>query len=178
MKIIDLLVKIANKEEVPNKIHIKKFQCDFIFNGYTYLSDEKEQQNIYWCLYSEALNYEVEIIEEDKKIKKIEKIVYNGWAFSENEWEKGKINSEIYEALKRKYKILKISDINHKQPTDEELNNNDIVYSREACYLHGEYRIYKCPEEVTFNELSLICDNGNLCFGSGGNKKFLTVFED
>lgn len=108
----------------------------------------------------------------------IEKIVYNGWAFSKNEWEKGKINSEIYEALKRKYKILKISDINHKQPTDEELNNNDIVYSREACYLHGEYRIYKCPEEVTFNELSLICDEGNLCFGSSGNKKFLTVFED
>lgn len=70
MKIIDLLVKIANKEEVPNKIHIKKFQCDFIFNGYTYLSDEKEQQNIYWCLYSEALNYEVEIIEKPKEIEK------------------------------------------------------------------------------------------------------------
>ena len=73
MKIIDLLNKIANGEEVPKKIHIKKFQSDFIFNGYTYLSDEKEQQNIYWCLYSEALNYEVEIIEEPKKIEKLPK---------------------------------------------------------------------------------------------------------
>lgn len=63
MKIIDLLNKIANGEEVPKKIHIKQFQCDFIFNGYTYLSDEKEQQNIYWCLHSGALNYEVEVIE-------------------------------------------------------------------------------------------------------------------
>lgn len=70
MKIINLLNKIANGEEVPNKIHIKKFQCDFIFNGYTYLSDEKAQQSIYWCLYSEALNYEVEILEEPKKIEK------------------------------------------------------------------------------------------------------------
>lgn len=69
MKIIDLLNKIANGEEVPNKIHIKKFQCDFIFNGYTYLSDEKAQRNIYWCSYSEALNYEVEILEEPKKIE-------------------------------------------------------------------------------------------------------------
>lgn len=70
MKIIDLLNKIANGEEVPNKIHIKKFQCDFIFNGYTYLSDEKTQRNIYWCSYSEVLNYEVEILEEPKKIEK------------------------------------------------------------------------------------------------------------
>ncbi len=63
MKIIDLLNKIANREEVPKKIHIKQFQCDFIFNGYTYLSDEKEPQNIYWYLHSGALNYEVEVVE-------------------------------------------------------------------------------------------------------------------
>ena len=108
----------------------------------------------------------------------IERIVYNGWAFTENEREKGKINSEIYEELKNKYKILKIADIDHKTHNEEELNNNDIVYSRKACYLQGEYRIYKCPDEITFNELSLICDDGNLCFGSIGNKNFLTVFED
>ena len=62
--------------------------------------------------------------------------------------------------------------------TDEELNKNDIVYSREACYLHGEYRIYKCPSEISFNELALICDEGNLCFGSSGNKSFLRVNEE
>ncbi len=85
MKIIDLLNKIANREEVPNKIHIKKFQCDFIFNGYTYLSDEKEQQNIYWCLYSEALNYEIEIIEEPKKIEKIT-VREKTLGFPDGEW--------------------------------------------------------------------------------------------
>lgn len=108
----------------------------------------------------------------------IEKKVYNGWAFTENESEKGKINREIYKELQGKYRILKISDISHILPSEEELKNNDIVYSREACYLHGEYRIYKCPEELTFNELALICDEGNLCFGSSGNKQFLRVNED
>ena len=108
----------------------------------------------------------------------IERKVYNGWAFKENEQEKGKINREIYKELQSKYKILKVSDIGHVQPNIEELNDYDIVYSRKACYLHGEYRIYKCPDEVAFDELSLICDQGNLCFGSSGTKKYLTVFED
>lgn len=105
----------------------------------------------------------------------IERKIYNSYAFQENEKEKAKINREIYEELKDKYKILNVF---HEGPTKEELDNNDIVYSRKACYAHGEYKIYKCPDEVTFNELSLICDNGNLCFGSHGTKKFLTVFED
>lgn len=110
----------------------------------------------------------------------IGRIVYNGWAFSENESEKGKINREIYKELQDKYKILKISDMKteHKSPSKEELEKNDIVYSRKACYGHGEYKIYKCPEEVTFNELALICDGGNLCFGGRGNKSFINISED
>ena len=108
----------------------------------------------------------------------IERIVYNGWASTENESEKGKINREIYKELQGKYKILKISDVAHKRPTEEELENNDIVYSRKACYGHGEYKIYKCPKEVSLNELYLICDKGNLCFGGRGNKSFINISED
>lgn len=108
----------------------------------------------------------------------LEKQVYSSYAFTENESEKSKINREIYSELKKKYKILKVSDVNHKEPTKEELEQNDIVYSRKACYGHGEYRIYKCPEEVTLNELALICDGGNLCFGYSGSKNHLSVFED
>lgn len=108
----------------------------------------------------------------------LEKQVYSSYAFTENENEKMKINGEIYDELKEKYKILKISDVNHKEPTKEELEQNDIIYSRKACYGHGEYRIYKCPEEVTLNELALICDGGNLCFGYSGSKNYLSVFED
>lgn len=108
----------------------------------------------------------------------MEKKIYSSWAFKENEEEMMKINRQIYEELKERYKILKVSDIDHKVPTSEELERNDIVYSRKACYAHGEYKIYKCPEEVTLNELALIFDDGNLCFGYRGNKNFLSVFED
>lgn len=108
----------------------------------------------------------------------MKKQVYDNYAFKENEEEKMAINRQIYSELKEKYKILKVSDANHRNPTEEELKNNDIVYSRKACYGHGEYRIYKCPEEVELAELALICDGGNLCFGYSGSKNTLTVFED
>lgn len=108
----------------------------------------------------------------------MEKKIYSSWAFTEKEEEKAKINNSIYKELKEKYRILKVSDINHKEPTKEELEQNDIVYSRKACYAHGEYKIYKYPNEVTLDELALICDGGNLCFGYSGNKNFLSVSED
>ena len=108
----------------------------------------------------------------------MEKKVYSSYAFKENEKEMMKINRQIYEELEERYKILKVSDIDHKAPTSEELEQNDIDYSRKAFYEHGEYRIYKCPDEVTLDELALICDGGNLCFGYRGDKKFLSVSED
>ena len=108
----------------------------------------------------------------------LEKKVYSSWAFTEYETLKSKINKQIYKELKEKYKILKLSDIDHKEPTNEELTENDIVYSRKACYAHGEYIIYKYPKEIKIDELALICDDGNLCFGYRGNKKYLSVYED
>lgn len=108
----------------------------------------------------------------------MERKVYSSYAFKENEIEKMRINRKIYEELEAKYKILKVSDIDHEEPSKEELKQNDIVYSRKACYGHGEYRIYKCPDEVSVDELALICDGGNLCFGYRGDKKFISVSED
>jgi D-alanine-D-alanine ligase-like ATP-grasp enzyme len=108
----------------------------------------------------------------------IEKKVYNGWAFTENEKEKGKINREIYKELKEKYKILKTCDWDFRYPTQEELDENDIVYSRRACYLHGEYRLYKSPQNITEDELLLIFDEGNLCFGGRYNGAYYYVSED
>ena len=108
----------------------------------------------------------------------MEKKVYSSYAFEENEVEKMQINKTIYNELKSKYKIIKVSDIDHKEPSKEELEKYDIVYSRKACYAHGEYRIYKCTDEITLDEIALICDDGNLCFGYKGNRNYLSVFED
>lgn len=91
----------------------------------------------------------------------IERKIYNGYAFTENEEEKAKINYGIYKELRSKYKIL----VTGARPLDKEEEENDIVYSRKACYGHAEYKVWKCPNEITVNELLLILDGGNLCFG-------------
>lgn len=91
----------------------------------------------------------------------IERKIYNGYAYTENEGQKGKINREIYKELKSKYKILSTCA----RPLDKEKAENDIVYSRKACYAHAEYKVWKCPSGITVNELLLIFDDGNLCFG-------------
>ena len=105
----------------------------------------------------------------------IERKIYNGYAFTENEREKAKINYEIYKGLKSKYKIL----CTCARPLDKEIEENDIVYSRKACYAHADYKVWKCPNEITTNELLLIFDDGNLCFGGRcqGNNLY-TVNED
>ena len=67
IKIIDLLVKIANGEEVPKTIRwYDEFYNDYdeISNDYKVFVYEKLKNNVW------DLNDEVEIIEEPKKIEK------------------------------------------------------------------------------------------------------------
>lgn len=83
MKVIDLLNKIANGEEVPKKIKVGGYYYEFferIKNIYDYKQidiDDGKYFDDYLCdsffLDDEnVLNWEVEIVEEDKKIEKIE----------------------------------------------------------------------------------------------------------
>ena len=77
IKVIDLLNKIANDEEVPNKI---------IYNGSCYYNVGNKEQAYYendevddnlflYAIYNEKhLNDEVEIIEDVEEDKKIEKL--------------------------------------------------------------------------------------------------------
>ncbi len=71
-KIIDILIKIANNEEVPKKI---KYQ-DKIWEYKEYNSDYKNEDiNLFEDLFKKFntkyfINYGVEIIEEPKKIEK------------------------------------------------------------------------------------------------------------
>lgn len=79
MKIIDLLNKIANGEEVPKKI---KYVDDIYINidEHCYFCEETNEtlsQNIY-AEFS-RLNDEVEIIEEDKKIERMTAISTNSF---------------------------------------------------------------------------------------------------
>ena len=99
MKIIDLLNKIANGEEVPKQI----IYCgvDYYWTNSTYENPEAEEILFWFDVYSEEhLNDEIEIIEEDRKDEEIE-IYING--------EKVDI-TDIFEPLKQGEYFYKEND--------------------------------------------------------------------
>jgi hypothetical protein len=75
MKVIDLLNKIANGEELPNKF---KFDDDIYYKQSSKCYRCNETENIFEeCFILEDLDKEIEIIEEDKKIENIGTIYFN-----------------------------------------------------------------------------------------------------
>lgn len=74
IKVIDLLNKIANNEEVPEKIKINNVIYEY--RGYMYCTEKANYQDIEDYLFGKwnfnILNNEAEIIEEPKNIEKIE----------------------------------------------------------------------------------------------------------
>lgn len=102
----------------------------------------------------------------------IEKKVYPGWAFSKDYENLSKINSEIYKELTSKYKIsvtskrFKPSALSF-QPID--FNKYDLIYDQENILLSppGTRRFFirKRNTALSDDEIALILDEGNLCFG-------------
>lgn len=79
IKIIDLLIKIANEEELPKKIKYKGyiFEYDTNHERYeAYIDEEMYTLNVYVDI-NEDLTCEVEIIEDGNKIEKIERLKYS-----------------------------------------------------------------------------------------------------
>lgn len=114
----------------------------------------------------------------------LERKVYEDWAMKGYEGEKSKINYSIYQELLEKYNIF--ISYNYKLSTAypaKRFNNYDIVIERNDGHNHSLYRVHKNLPCLTNDELALICDAGNLCFGYNfkgeheGVKTFY-VFED
>lgn len=76
MKIIDLLNKIANNEEVPKEIEYRDVIFRYDYYSQWYIQKNYDKYNDLLMQLSDHtsadLNKEVEIIEEDKKIEKLE----------------------------------------------------------------------------------------------------------
>ena len=72
IKIIDLLNKIANNEEVPKKIKWGDYELEWEELGYhDYKFLDTGSHLLFQGFATSVLNYEVEIIEETKKTEKI-----------------------------------------------------------------------------------------------------------
>ncbi len=118
MKIIDLLNKIANGEEVPKKIRITDID-DRITRHYNFFYDEDEQEYKDDELFplgarlilDRVLNKKVEILEEEKKIpEKLEQIMSK----------RGKYNSidELAEEVFKAFETIDDLIINQNQLID------------------------------------------------------------
>ena len=71
MKIIELLNKIANGEEVPKRIKTKNDIWTYDGIDYRASDDGGYMFEVHTSIDKDDLNEEIEIIEEDKKIEKI-----------------------------------------------------------------------------------------------------------
>lgn len=99
----------------------------------------------------------------------IDKKIYSPWAYTVNEDEKQKMNMEIYNDLLNKYKVSKTSKTYNRETRcweNIDLDNYDVVveHSHDG-YAHTVYRVVKNDPNLSTDELALICDGGNLCFG-------------
>lgn len=76
IKVIDLLNKIANGEEVPKKILLNEIVFEYQGDDYLYKDEDKKEHWLFSANYTDKymwlenfLKAEVEIIEEPKKIE-------------------------------------------------------------------------------------------------------------
>jgi hypothetical protein len=111
MKVIDLLNKIANGEEVPKKIRISFYDegTPEIYN-FTYNKNIKQYEDEDDFTLSSALNItlilneEVEVIEEDKKIKKLPPSFYENACLTKQDVDvANKINEIIDYIMENKH---------------------------------------------------------------------------
>lgn len=91
IKVIDLLNKIANGEEVKFNVINKGFKTEYYYEKGKPLRYE-DDEDVEWRISEDWLNCEVEIIEEDKKIEKL-------W-FSLYEMER--VNEEVLTKIENK----------------------------------------------------------------------------
>ena len=101
MKIIDLLNKIANGEEVPKKIRYQNYIYEYQHrrdteNSFNYMCNENGEYLSRRYFIDNILNDEVEILEEEKKIP--EKIPLN--------YADDRKPEEVYEYLRCSYNQL------------------------------------------------------------------------
>ena len=90
----------------------------------------------------------------------LEKKVYSGWAFHEDATMKKRINEGIYRELKDRVLYIYGTSISQKD------------LARFCCleyvghgYANTKYRILSNPYGFTNDEIALLADGGNLCFG-------------
>lgn len=108
---------------------------------------------------------------ETNKLEPLEEKVYSGWAFTERKEEKRDINRKIYERLCKENRVTKLSE-NIVDPS------YDLVLTVAYDMYSTEYVVNRNRNKLSADEIALIVDEGNLCFGYSGDERKGKVFID
>lgn len=101
----------------------------------------------------------------------IEKRIYPNWAYTENGYEKRDINRSIYKELTEKYKINKYAS--------ENIEEYDIAFEFNGSgYANKSFKILSNKAGLSSDELALIVDGGNLCFGYKRTGDIIKIYTD
>lgn len=103
--------------------------------------------------------------------------VYVEWAFKENEKEKARVNRETFEEIMKRWRVKRYDDFSGQRDTINH-DDYDLIIERTAGYNHATYQIFKNETDLTQDEIALVCDGGNLCFGYTMKGEMYYVFED
>lgn len=87
--------------------------------------------------------------------------VYSCWAFDEEASKKRRVNEDIYEELSKHVKYVYKG---YKCTTDDLSRSCYIEYIGSG-YANAKYRVLSNPYGFSNDELALLADRGNLCFG-------------
>ena len=119
-----------------------------------------------------AMDY-TKLVKEMSDLKKepLEHKVYPNWAFSDRKEEKRDINKKIYEELTNKYKVTRIAKNLQDESYDVVIETTNGMYS-------NEYKVLRNRPKLTADEIALLVDWGNLCFGYDGDEYNGKVWTD
>lgn len=111
--------------------------------------------------------------------KILDKRIYNGWALKENGFEMSKINREIYEEIKPKFKMCYVD---HKTKlldcTQDDMDKYCCIVPDGSGYGNQRYVVLSNPYNFSNDEIALACDGGNLCFGYRCDNNIFIIYID
>ena len=85
------------------------------------------------------------------------------------------VNYARYKELCDTYKILRSTY----GKSSEELEEADIIVEGAGVgYAHTKYRVVKNKPRLSYKDLAIICDSGNLCFGYRTEGSIICVYID
>ena len=108
---------------------------------------------------------------KQEKPEPLEYRVYPDWAFTIRKEEKRDINKKIYEELTNKYKVTRIEINLRDESYDVVIKTTNGMYST-------EYKVLRNRPNLTADEIALLVDWGNLCFGYDGDEHNGKVWTD